>query len=547
MPPRNGDTLIAEGINRETTRASNVYKKSNTVPRFPLRPYQTQARDASIAAYARGVHRHAIQIPTGGGKTIIFAHLIANRGGRALVLAHRDELIEQAVEKLLMVAPGLDVGVVKAERNETDAGVIVASIQTLARERRVEQMPRDFTTVVVDEAHHAAAATYRRVLDHVVGPNTLLLGVSATLDRADRVGPSTVFDEIVYECTILDLITAGYLSDIKALQIGIEANFAGLHKRHGDFIDSEVETMLRDADAPSHAVAAYEEHAPGRKAIVFAPTVQSAKDFAAAFQDVGHPVGVVYGAMPTEDRKDTLKRFKAGEIRVLANCMVLTECYDEPSVDCIVVARPTCSRSLYVQMIGRGTRTFPGKEDLLVLDLVGGATRHELVTAASLFGLDPEVLAVKGLTEAEAEKREAEAAIAEAGRIVARQVDLFRRRDLHWVIGENLFTLSAGNAGQLIVSQQQDGWRVEVVNKDSRERLIGGLDQGYAMGYAEDFARKSGAGALIDPAAAWRQRPPSEKQIATMRKMRLAWTTATTQGEASDMIAATIAAWKVQP
>ena len=191
--------------------------------------------------------------------------------------AYRDELIEQAVDKIRRVAPDADIGVVKAERDATEAGVVVASIQTLARPNRLARLIGPFSTVVIDEAHHAAAATYRTVIDATMGPDTLLLGVTATPDRGDGVGLDDIFTEIVFKRTLPQMVAAGYLSDLRAIQVRTGADYAFLHVSHGDFRDSEAGHAVMEGHAPELSrPRAYCEHAKGRRSLVFTPTVEVA-------------------------------------------------------------------------------------------------------------------------------------------------------------------------------------------------------------------------------------------------------------------------------
>lgn len=524
-----------------------------------LRPYQEEALRIVEERYDAGVHRQALQLPTGAGKTICFAELINRRGGRALIIAHREELLDQAQKKLAMVAPHLSSGIVKAARNEVCNDVLIASIQSLGRDKRLEKFNHTFDTVIVDEMHHSAAAGYRKVLEHCVGPDSLLLGVSATIERADRLRMDDLYDEVVYEVSMLDLIERGYLSDIRAVQVMVDVSLGQLHKRGGDYVDSELATALREANAPDKAVAAYEAHAAGRKALLFAPTVDLAVEFAAAFEEAGYRTGTVWGDQDIEKRHATLEAFSKGEIRILTNCMVLTEGYDEPSVECVIVARPTCSTPLYTQMVGRGTRTFPGKENLLLLDLVGATTKHDLMTAATLFGVNPKALEEKDLTEvveddrAELEIEQGKQAV--MGEIVAREVDLFARHKLHWTMGDGLYSLSAGDGGLVVVKQVPDllpdmpafTYTVELVGRRQQGSFLPNvsvlgehLDLGYAQGIAEQYVRDQGATRLNDPKARWRGNPPTEKQMETLVKMRVK-TVPTTASEASDLISQAIA------
>jgi ATP-dependent helicase IRC3 len=311
-----------------------------------------------------GITRPLVALPTGTGKTVVFSHLIDQRPGRALVLAHRDELIRQAVDKLLMINPDFHIGVVKAEENQIAAPVVVGSVQTLARSNRLEQLSTHFNTVIVDEAHHVVADSYQRILEHVGsfaldGPVTI--GFTATPERADKVGLGKVWERIVYQKTLLEMITQGYLCDVRAVRVSVQVNLDQVHTRAGDFVESELESVLLSADAPEHVVAAYKKHALGRTALVFTPTVRMAYRVAEAFWNAGVAADALDGTMPLDERRGILNRLHTGETKVVANCAVLTEGFDEPSIDCIIIARPTKSKPLYIQMVGRGTRLYPGK------------------------------------------------------------------------------------------------------------------------------------------------------------------------------------------
>jgi ATP-dependent helicase IRC3 len=239
-----------------------------------LRPYQQEAIEAILKAEAHGVRRPLLALPTGCGKTVIFAHLIRQREGRSLVLVHRDELIQQAAEKLQLIAPGLEVGIVKAVRDEVDAPCVLASVQTLSREARLARLPLGFKTVVVDEAHHAVAETYRRILTAVGsfdpdGP--LTVGVTATPMRGDQVGLKAVFQEIVYKRSILDMILEGYLADVRGIQVGLKVDFRQLHTRAGDFLDGEVEEMLMGGRRTRTSLSGLSGTRPGAKSPALHP------------------------------------------------------------------------------------------------------------------------------------------------------------------------------------------------------------------------------------------------------------------------------------
>jgi superfamily II DNA or RNA helicase len=513
------------------------------MPGLQLRPYQQEAIEAISAAALDGITRPLVALPTGTGKTVIFSHLLVRRAAPALVLAHRDELIRQAVDKLLMVNPDFEIGVVKAEENQVAAPVVVGSVQTLARQNRLEQLVPGFNTVIVDEGHHAVADSYQRILEHVGsfaidGP--LTIGFTATPERGDKVGLGQVWQRIVYQQSMLGMIGQGYLSDLRAMRISLKADLDTVHTRHGDFIDSELESALLNADAPEHIVAAYQAHAPDRKALVFTPTVRMAHCVADAFQKAGIAAEGLDGTTPMDVRHDILARLHSGETRVVCNCAVLTEGFDEPSIDCIVIARPTKSKPLYIQMVGRGTRTYPGKKDCLVLDVVGVTRRHDIVTASEIFDLD---LRSRSVKEAVAYREQRERILAArepggiAGELVAQQVDLFGSRPMHWVQTQGgAWVLSLGDGFVRLERGEGDRWDVHCLENGGQARLLrSGLPLGYAQGVAEDFARERGAAWLLNPHARWRTERASEKQINWLRWKGIPVTPGLTKGQASDM------------
>jgi superfamily II DNA or RNA helicase len=519
-------------------------------PHLSLRPYQHEALEAVTGAPARGISRPLVALPTGAGKTILFSALAGQRGGRALILAHRDELIQQAADKLRWTIPGAQVGVVKAERNETSAPIVVASVQTLARHSRLRRLPTRWDTVIIDEAHHVEAESYQRVLEWCGSferDDTLTLGVTATPERADGKPLGNTFQEIVYQKTILDLILAGYLVDLTAIQVRLKAEFS-FRVRGGDYVDSDVEAALLDANAPEHVVSAYQEHASDRKALLFTPTVKMAYEMAGAFNAAGIAAAAIDGGTDPDIRRATLARFRQGEIRVLANCAVLTEGYDEPSVGCVIIARPTKSRPLYVQMIGRGTRKHPGKETCIVLDLVGASDAHDLMTVANLFDLDAAEL--DGASVAEAVERKARAAGVEqqelpsTGQLISEHVDLFRRHRLHWLqVDPARFILPLGD-DLLWLEHRDAAW--DVVRRSTRGPAVATtvaeqLTLEWAQGVAEDIAREAKARALTDPAAAWRNTPASERQLEALRRWKVAIPAGLTKGEASDLMTLAVA------
>ena len=516
------------------------------------RPYQQEAVAALLAAATRGVQRPLLVLPTGTGKTIVFALLVQQRHGRALILAHRDELIHQAVDKLQLVAPDLAVGVVQGEQDAHDAPTVVASVQTLCRRERLARLVPDFQTIVIDEAHHAPAPSYQRILAHCrVGQadGPLVVGVTATPERGDHQSLRPVFDQIVYQKSLVEMMQAGYLADLRAIQVLLQADFDALHTRRGDFVAAELDAMLFAANAPAQVLAAFQAHAATRKALLFTPTVATAYAMAETFAAAGIAAEALDGTTPLEARRALLQRFHSGAIQVVANCAVLTEGFDEPAIDCIIVARPTQSGLLYQQMLGRGTRPYPGKSDCLILDVVGVSTRHAVHTAARLLDCDATALRRHTVTALLADRALQAQARADAiqGTLRSTPVDLFARRALRWVqTRQGAWVLSLG-AQYGTLRLRPDGaetWHVMQLRRDVAPVVLGAtLPLAYAQGLAEDFARRQGVARLVDAEASWRQQPATERQTALMHKLGLSVGPELTKGEATDLLAAVLGDW----
>ena len=350
-------------------RAANEGSAAQKPAAITLRPYQAESIAAIEGEWAKGHRRTLLVLPTGCGKTIVFCKLTENRvraGERVLILAHRGELLQQAADKLLK-ATGLRCAVEKAEESCLDSWyrVTVGSVQSLMREKRLNQFPPDyFGTIVIDEAHHVLSDGYQRVLEHF--SSAQVLGVTATPDRGDMRNLGSVFESLAYEYTLPRAIREGYLSPIKAQTIPLDLDLRNVGVSGGDFKAGELGSALDpylEQIAEEMAAVCME-----RKTVVFLPLIQTSRKFRDILNQRGFRAAEVNGE--SADRAEVLAAFDRGEYNVLCNSMLLTEGWDCPSVDCIVVLRPTKVRSLYCQMIGRGTRLHSGKEYLLVLDFL---------------------------------------------------------------------------------------------------------------------------------------------------------------------------------
>lgn len=361
-----------------------------------LRPYQEEARSAVQHEWEEGKKKTLLVLPTGCGKTIVFSKIIEDRvklGERVLILAHRSELLEQASDKL-KTSTGLGTALEKADNTSLGSWyrVVVGSVQTMQREKRLSQFPSDyFDTIVVDEAHHCISEGYQRVLKHFDTAN--VLGVTATPDRGDMKNLGTYFDSLAYEYSLVEAIKSGYLTKIQAVTIPLTLDLSSVSQQSGDFKASEVGTALD----PFLEQIADEmlKQCKDRKTVVFLPLVKTSQKFRDILNEKGFKAAEVNGE--SKERTEILEDFDKGKYNVLCNSMLLTEGWDCPSVDCVVVLRPTKVRALYSQMVGRGTRLAKGKENLLLLDFLWHTEKHELCRPAHLIANSPEV--AKKMTE----------------------------------------------------------------------------------------------------------------------------------------------------
>ncbi|MCS6245804.1 MAG: DEAD/DEAH box helicase [Opitutus sp.] len=355
--------------------------------RFNLRPYQTACVEAVLSKFRQHGKLLAV-LPTAAGKTVIFSHTAEKFApGRTLILAHREELLSQAADKLTRATGIVAETECGTRQASLAAQVVVASVQTLMGEKRLSRWPRDhFNLVVVDEAHHALAESYQRVLRHFDG-HAKVLGVTATPDRGDKKNLGTYFEDIAFEVGLHELIEDGYLSRISVRTLPVEINLTDVRTVAGDYNDADLGDVIEPA--LREIVEAMRESIGDRKTLVFLPLIRTSQLFVELCQEVGFTAAHIDGQ--SKDRADRLARFAAGDFQILSNSMLLTEGFDEPSVECVVCLRPTKVRALYAQIIGRGTRLYPGKENLLVLDFLWMTGRHSIVRPAHLVASTPEI------------------------------------------------------------------------------------------------------------------------------------------------------------
>lgn len=404
-----------------------------------LRPYQQQAKDAIFSEWENGIKKTLLVLPTGCGKTIVFAKVAeecVKGGSRVLILAHRGELLDQAADKIGK-STGLGCATEKAEQTCIGSWfrIVVGSVQSMMREKRLNQFPNNyFNTIIIDEAHHCISESYQKVLRHF--PNAEVLGVTATPDRGDMQNLGTVFESLAYEYTLPRAIKEGYLSPIKAVTIPLKIDMSAVGVQAGDFKSGDIATAL---DPYLDSIAEeMEKYCSDKKTVVFLPLVKTSQKFRDILNNHGFRAAEVNG--DSKDRAEILEAFDKDQYNVLCNSMLLTEGWDCPSVDCIVVLRPTKVRSLYCQMVGRGTRLSPEtkKDHLLLLDFLWHTERHELCHPASLICESAEV--AQKMTEnmekdagcimdiEEAERTASEDVVAQREEALAKQLSEMKRR-----------------------------------------------------------------------------------------------------------------------
>ena len=390
-----------------------------------LRPYQSEARRRIHAEWEAGHQRTLLVLPTGTGKTVVFAAVAEDcvrAGQRVLVLAHRGELLAQAADKIYR-STGLRCALEQARHSSLDSPlrITVGSVQSLGQEKRLAPSAHDwFAAIIIAEAHHAVTGGYRQVLDWF--PGARLLGVTATPDRGEMQNLGKVFDSLAYEYRLQDAIAEGYLCPILAQTIPLQLDLTGVGLSAGDFaaegIDSALDPYL------DQIAAQMETYCAGRRTVVFLPLIKTSQKFCGILQEHGFRAAEVNGQdYNHRDRAAVLDAFAAGDYDVLCNSMLLTEGWACPPVDCVVVLRPTKVRSLYSQMVGRGTRPSPGKKNLLILDFLWMTDRHELCRPADLLCEDHEVAArmTETLAQTDGPKDISEAAQEAAADIVAQR------------------------------------------------------------------------------------------------------------------------------
>jgi superfamily II DNA or RNA helicase len=517
-----------------------------------MRPYQ----EAAVAAVLADWRQHPAVLgvaATGAGKTQMFLEILrrqhAARPGRSLVIAHRQELIDQPIERAQRWDGWtIPMGKVMAEHDDCSQPITVATVQTLSSQRRIARLlaygPID--TLVVDETHHATADSYLTLVERLraVNPDLRILGVTATPMRADGDGLSRLFEHVSFKVTIADLVKQGYLVQPRWLGIATGISLKGVESRAGDYVQSQLASRYDTPEGRRIITHAWHEYAQGRRTIAFTASVAGAHALAEEFNAQGVPAAAVDGTTPRDERARILDAYRAGQITVLANCQVLTEGFDAPGTSCILMCRPTKSDSLYVQCMGRGLRPALGMsqpgEDCLILDFMPEDSRN-IVMAGDVLGIPKDqAKAARELLE-EAEPGEVQLGFTFDGErfdssgtpleIIARQLDYLQMSPWVWERRDGWLTLGLGKGADgleriLAITPPDEHGRSELWGLGrakgervwSRRKLAEGtLDELGEQG--NELAEKHGAHVLIGKGRTWQAQPATEGQVGYLKKL----------------------------
>lgn len=383
-------------------RAPNrLQKKSVLRTGFELRP--TNTTEPFFGFTLDGDHLYLLEdftVTHNSGKTLVAAEIMrcAHESGqmkRPVFLAHRQELLEQTMAKVRIMAPKCTVGLVQAEHNSPQHDFVVASVQTLAGKSgdRIKQILDHGapSLLIIDEAHHSTSPSFQRVITafREANPELRIMGLTATPGRADGTSLDRVFDCVAYQKSIYEMINEGFLVPPVGERVVLDINLDVVDSESGDFVTKKLAKVVDKPEVNAEIVKQWLLRAQDRKTIAFCITKQHAQNIADEFTKANVPAAIINESTKSAQRKQLFQKFREGHIKVLCSVEVLTEGFDEPSVECVLMARPTQSQALLIQAVGRGLRLYPGKQDCFVLDCTGNSSKYALAQLANLTGLEP--------------------------------------------------------------------------------------------------------------------------------------------------------------
>ena len=507
--------------------------------KIQLRNYQLEAVQAVRQEFEGGINKQLIVLPTGAGKTIIMAAIAQSFNQKTLILAHRDELIEQAQVQIRLCWPEADIGICKSGRMETNHLIVLGSVQSCFRSKYLNQLKKEnFTILMIDESHHAPSNSYQKIINELSfadSTDKLLLGVTATPQRADKKQLGDTFEKVVFSRSIGTMIKSGHLSPVVGRKILTAFSLDGVTSRYGDFAVGQLDTAVNTAARNQFIVSKYLEYAKDRKAIAFCASVQHCKDLADAFKRKGVKAAAIWGTINPKQRKKILRDLKKGTIQVVTSCSLLTEGFDEPSINAIVMCRPTRSTSLYTQMCGRGLRPFKGKENCLVLDFSDKANNLDSIMTLSKSIPEAQQL-VDHITRNEAPKIAQISVVKE----VDKEFDILGQSRFIWIeIGDEERSLMDDDGNEIVIFPNKEGnynavlyslnGSVTPINKQP-------LHKDACSSIAEDYARSHLKIQFAETNAGYLQeRWPTEKQVQYVKRVH-AYKLSMTRSEAALVI-----------
>jgi DNA repair protein RadD len=512
-----------------------------------LRPRQKTFVERSVAAL--GQHGNTLGVaPTGAGKTIMLSavtgEMIGN-GARACVLAHRDELTAQNRAKFHRVVPEVSTSVIDATEKFWGGDVTFAMVPTLARAPNLADMPR-LDLLVIDEAHHAVADSYRRIIDRVrdANPDARIFGVTATPTRGDRKGLRDVFDNVADQVRLGELIASGHLVPPRSfvIDVGVQDKLRAVRKTASDFDMGEVAEIMDRAPITEEVVRNWQEKAADRPTVVFCSTVAHAAHVAEAFNAAGIPTGLIHGDLPRDERHNILAAFARGEIRVITNVAVLTEGFDHPPTSCVVLLRPSSYKSTMIQMVGRGLRTVdpeehPGivKTDCVVLDfgtssLIHGTLEQDVDldgktnTGEAPTKCCPACAAEIPLPATECplcgevflqDEGETGPDAAPLSGFVMTEIDLLKRSSFAWVdlFGTDDALMATGFTAWGGIFWLDGVWYAIGGAKGERPHLLGVGERTVCLAQADDWLNTHESDESAFKTKSWLRQPPTDKQL----------------------------------
>lgn len=490
--------------------------------------------------------------PTGAGKTIMLSAVtgesIGDSGAKACVLAHRDELTVQNREKFGRVNPAITTSVVDATDKSWGGQVTFAMVPTLTRERNLAGMPK-LDLLVIDEAHHAVADSYRRIIDRVrdANPEARIFGVTATPNRGDKKGLREVFDNVADQVRLGELIASGHLVPPRTfvIDVGVQEKLKAVRKTVSDFDMSEVAEIMDRAPITEEVIRHWQEKAADRPTVVFCSTVAHAAHVAEAFNGAGIPTGVIYGDLPGEERRNILAAFTSGDIRVITNVSVLTEGWDHPPTSCVVLLRPSSYKSTMIQMVGRGLRTVDPAEhpcviktDCVVLDFGTSSLTHGTLeqdvdldgatgTGEAPIKVCPECEAEiplachecpicgEALVDPEDDAISEEAKGGDLSGFLMAEIDLLKRSSFAWIdlFGTDDALLATGFTAWGGVFWFEGQWYAVGGRKGAQTRLLGIGERSVCLAQADDWLNEHETDESAFKTRGWLSQPATEKQL----------------------------------